>query len=164
MPSRIASCVLAMILTLAIFSSTSYAGPWGAGSCCPAASGSATAPSLSDEQQKQVTALNTEYAKKALGIRTEMEKKRIELLELSGQDNLDEQAVQKKREEVWALQDSMRTEMRAYHTKIRGLLTPEQRKQMGALDSGPGMGRGMGCGGGGCGAGACGGGRGMSRM
>ncbi|MCX5873268.1 MAG: hypothetical protein NTY51_08555, partial [Deltaproteobacteria bacterium] len=68
--------------------------------------------------------------------------------------------IQKKKEEIWALQDQMRNEGRTFGTKIRALLTPEQREKLGA-----GMGGGRGCcgqgGGGGMGAG---GGRGMMGM
>ncbi len=118
---------------------------------------------LSPEQQKQMTALRTESLKKLEGIRSEIAQKRIEMLELASKDKPDDQAIDKKRQEIWALQDSMRNDRRAMSSKFRNLLTPEQKQKLGPF--GPGMG-GMGLGGscpmgqgfgGGKGCGGCGG-------
>jgi len=109
---------------------------------------------LSKDQQQQATALRLDFLKKTEAIRHEMGQKRIELMELASKPNADEQTLQKKREEIWALQDKMRNEHRAMGTKFRSLLTPEQKEKLGPL--GPGMGMGMGRGkGAGCGFGPC---------
>jgi Spy/CpxP family protein refolding chaperone len=97
---------------------------------------------LTPEQQKQATALKIEAMKKFEEFRSQMAKKRIELMELASKDTPDEQAIEKKRQELWSIQDAARNEHRAMGTKFRALLTPEQRKKLGPF--GPGMGMGMG--------------------
>lgn len=104
---------------------------------------------LSKEQKAQASALRLDFMKKANELRSQMGKKRIELLELNSAEKPDEQAIQKKREEVWALQDTMRNELRTMSTKFRALLTPEQREKLGPF----GFGMGKGCNGFGCGGG-----------
>jgi Spy/CpxP family protein refolding chaperone len=101
--------------------------------------------------------MRTEFMKKQEAVRSQMAQKRIELLELASKDKPDEQAIEKKRQEMWALQDQARDERRAMGTKFRALLTPEQRQKLGPVGMGMGFGRGAG----GCGFGAgCGGGAG----
>jgi hypothetical protein len=98
-------------------------------------------------------------------LRSEVAQKRIEMLDLASKDKPDEQAIEKKRQEIWALKDSMRNDRRAMGTKIRSLLTPEQKQKLGpfagiGMDKG-GMGFGGGCpmmGRGSGGKGCCGGG------
>jgi Spy/CpxP family protein refolding chaperone len=113
------------------------------------------AASLTPEQQKQVDALRLDFIKKTESLRTEMRQKRIELMELAGKDKADDQAITKKRQEIWDLQDKMRTERRVFETKCWSLLTPEQKQKLGPT-AGMGFGRGRGCGfgpGGCCGTG-----------
>ncbi|MGD9818544.1 MAG: Spy/CpxP family protein refolding chaperone [Desulfomonilaceae bacterium] len=86
---------------------------------------------LTAEQKDQINALRTEFLKKQEALRSEKAQKRIEMLELASKKPLDESALQKKREEMWAIQDKMRTEGRAMGTKFRSLLTPEQKEKMG---------------------------------
>lgn len=122
-------------------------GGWGPGW------GAALGSDLSKDQQKQAAALRLDFIKKVQPIRAEIEKKRIEMMELNAADKPDEQAIQKKREEIWALRDSMRNERRAMGTKFQALLTPEQRQKLGTA--------GGGFGGGGCPFGGGKGGRGF---
>ena len=107
---------------------------------------------LSKEQQKQVADLRTEFLKKQEQLRAEMGKKRIELMELAQKEGPDEQAIEKKNQEIWSLQDAMRNEARTFGTKFRALLTPEQRQKLGpetgmgcAGCGGPRFGRNAGC-------------------
>jgi len=126
-----------------------------AGGCCGGMMGGQPAAVLQDmtkEQQKQVADLRTEFLKKQEQLRAEMGKKRIELMELAQKENPDEQAIEKKKQETWSLQDAMRNEARSFGTKFRALLTPEQRQKLGpgtgmgcAGLGGPGFGRGAGC-------------------
>jgi Spy/CpxP family protein refolding chaperone len=136
--------VIAAILLAVPFAYAGQGG-WGGGSCCKGG-GPAIMGDLSKEQQQQMTALRIETMKKTEGIRSEMSKKRIELMELTSKENPDEQAIQKKKEELWALQDQMRNERRAMSTKARALLTPEQRAKLGPFGpGGGGKGFGRGC-------------------
>ena len=124
---------------------TVYAGPgrWGGGmGPCGAMLGD-----LTKEQQKQVESLRLDLLKKTEPLRAQMSQKRIEMMELASKDNPDEQAIEKTRQEIWALQDTMRNERRAMSAKFRSLLTPEQRQKLGAFGPGAGMGRGACCGG-----------------
>ena len=134
--------VIPVALLIALFLTvTVYAGPgqWGGGM----GPGGAMWSDLTKEQQKQVESLKLDLLKKTEPLRAQMSQKRIEMMELTSKDNPDEQAIEKKRQEIWALQDSMRNERRAMSTKFRSLLTPEQRQKLGPL----GPGAGMGCGG-----------------
>ncbi len=139
--------VVVCVAALAAFS-TAYAQP----ACCPALNkGGSLYSELNPDQQKQVTQMKTDHLKALEGIRSEMAKKRIESLELTSKDQPDEKALQKVREDMWALQDKARNENRAFSTKFRALLTPEQREKLGPA------GLGMGLGGGRCGMGQGGG-------
>jgi zinc resistance-associated protein len=140
---------------------TAYAGPgWGCGGgwCGGGFGPGPSRAKLTPDQQKKADALRLDFFKKTEPLRSEMFQKRLELRELLTKDNPDEQAVQKKREEIWALQDKMVTARRAMGTKMRGLLTPEQRTKIGPLGPG-GFGRGgcwaAGYGRGGRGRGGC---------
>jgi Spy/CpxP family protein refolding chaperone len=126
--------------------------------CCFGGTGKGAAiwGDLTSEQQKQVSALRNEFFKKQETLRSDMAKKRIEMMEMASKENPDEQAIDKKKQEIWALQDSMRNERRAMSTKFRALLTPEQKQKMGPGGLGFGgmnLGGGRGFGGGGCGFG-----------
>jgi Spy/CpxP family protein refolding chaperone len=110
---------------------------------------------LSKEQQAQINSLRIDFMKKQQEHRTQMGQKRIEMAELTAAGKIDEATIQKKREEMWALQDAMIKERRQFGTQLRSVLTPEQREKLGPL--GGGMGGGFGCGLGGCGRGCKGG-------
>ncbi len=101
---------------------------------------------LSEDQKKQVEALRLEFIKKIEPIQVQARKLQIEVMELWTKDKPDEAALEKKREELCALKDQMRDERRSMMTKIRSLLTPEQRKKIGPFGPGKGMGMGMGMG------------------
>lgn len=124
--------------------------------CCSGGAGAAVSGDLTSEQQKQVTTLRNGFFKNQETLRSDMVKKRIELMELASKDNSDEQAIEKKKQEIWAVQDAMRSEARAMTTKFRALLTPEQKQKLGPGDPGfGGMNLGGGCafGGSSCGVG-----------
>ncbi|MDQ7784071.1 MAG: Spy/CpxP family protein refolding chaperone [Desulfomonilaceae bacterium] len=143
----IATAVSLMVLVAAY---AAYPGPrgWGAG---PGAAGVQRGVwnDLSEEQQKQAESLRLEFFKKMETLRGELGKKRVEMMELAAKDAPDEEAIQKKREEIWALRDTMRQERRELGTKMRSLLTPEQRKKIGPYGFGAfprgGYGPGGGC-------------------
>ncbi len=140
--------VIPAALLIALFLAvTVYAGPgrWGGDGMGP---GGAAWGDLTKEQQKQMESLRLDLLKKTEPLRAQMSQKRIEMMELTSKDNPDEQAIEKKRQEIWVLQDTMRNERRAMSTKLRSLLTPEQRQKLGAFGPGAGMGCGCGFGGG----------------
>jgi Spy/CpxP family protein refolding chaperone len=149
------STVLTAALMILLVASAASAQQMG---CCSGGIGTGAAVwgDLTSEQQKQMSALRTEFFKKQETLRSEMAKKRIEMMEMASKENPDEQSIDKKKQEIWALQDSMRNEGRAMSTKLRALLTPEQKQKLGPGGPGfggmnPGTGRGFG--GGGCGFG-----------
>jgi Spy/CpxP family protein refolding chaperone len=95
---------------------------------------------LTPDQDKQAKAMHLAFLKKIQPLRAEMGKKAIELRELAYQDNPDETAIQKKKQEMWTLQDQMRTDRRGLQTQLRSMLTPEQRNKIGPF--GPRLGGG----------------------
>jgi Spy/CpxP family protein refolding chaperone len=157
--------MVATLCALGIFLGTSstYAQTQGTLPPCCGGASSNFWDGLTPEQQKQVTSLRLDFLKKAAGLRAQIAQKRIELLELSTKDSPDEQAINNKQKEIWALQDSAVQDRRTMMTKMRELLTPEQKQKFGSFDTGMrGMGAGGCCGmraGRGCGMGM-GGGRG----
>ncbi len=152
----IRATVLAASITVLLVASAASAQQMG---CCSGGAGRNTSlwGDLTSEQQKQVTALRNEFFKKQETLRSDMAKKRIEMMEMASKENPDEQAIDKKKQEIWALQDAMRNEGREMGTKFRALLTPEQRQKLAPDGLGfGGMNLGGGCGvGGGTGCGAC---------
>jgi len=154
--------VLAASVMVLLLASVLYAGPggWGGG---PGGMGRGAAfwGDLSKEQQDKMSSLRLDFLKKQEALREQMAKKRIELMELASKDKADDTAIEKKREEIWKLQDQMRNERRAMSTQLRSVLTPEQRAKFGGFGPGAGCPMGMGPGfGGGRGFGGCCGGRG----
>jgi len=129
---------LTAVFAAILVASTAFAGPGGWFGCCGGGRSAGLWSDLDENQRKEITSLETEFYKKQEAIRSEIAKKSIELREMAGKDNPDEAALQKKREEIWALQDAMRDEGRAYAAKVRSMLTPDQRKKMGPF--GPGLG------------------------
>jgi Spy/CpxP family protein refolding chaperone len=118
-----------------------YAGPGGMGFGHGGGKGMGRwieALNLTPEQQKQVDALRLEFMKKGEDMRSQIARKRIEIMEMASGGKLDEQTLTKKKQELWTLQDAARNERRAMGTKFRALLTPEQREKIGPF--GPGMG------------------------
>lgn len=121
-------------------------GPGGGCGACPMAGGGpGFGPAfgnlqLTDQQKEQMNSLRTEFLKKQEALRAEKAQKRIEMLELSSKKPLDESAIEKKRQEIWAAQDKMRAEGRLMGTKFRSLLTPEQKEKLGpgGFGAGPG--------------------------
>lgn len=156
--------VLGTLSLVLLLASAVYAGPgaWGGGPCCGAGGGPALWGDLSKEQQQKLDSLRLDFLKKQEALREQMTKKRIELMEMASKDKGNEEAIQKKREEIWKLQDQMRTERRAMGTQLRSMLTPEQKGKFGGFGPGAGCPFGGGPGfGGGRGFGGCfGGGRG----
>lgn len=154
MKTKVSVAIVSLLFVLSL-SAVAFAAR---GGCCAGAGagGPAILDELSPEQKQQVLSLRTEFMKKQEAVRSQMAQKSIELMELASKDKADEQAIEEKRQEMWALQDTMRNERRAMSTKFRSLLTPEQRQKFGALGMGFGGGFCQG-GGGNCGAGGCGG-------
>jgi Spy/CpxP family protein refolding chaperone len=146
MKTKVSVAIVSLLFVLSL-SGVAFAAR---GGCCAGAGGPAILDELSPEQKQQVLSLRTEFMKKQEAVRSEMAQKRIELMELASKDKADEQAIEKKRQEMWALQDTMRNERRAMSTKFRSLLTPEQRQKFGSfgMGFGSGFGQGGGCGGG----------------
>jgi Spy/CpxP family protein refolding chaperone len=134
--ARMLIAVASLVILAA--ASMAYAQSRGLAACCGGGGGAAMWGELTPEQQKQMASLQTEFLKKIEAIRSQVAQKRIEMLDLASKDKPDDQAIEKKRQEIWTLQDSMRNDRRAMSSKIRGLLTPEQKQKLGPL--GPGMG------------------------
>jgi len=143
-----AAVIAATSLVVLVMAYAAYAGP----GCCGVGPGAA-GPSagiwneLSTDQQKQAETLRLEFFKKVETLRGELGKKRVELMELASKDSPDEAAIERKREEIWALRDAMQKEQREMGSKMRSLLTPEQRKKIGPYGR---LLPGGGCGQGGC--------------
>jgi Spy/CpxP family protein refolding chaperone len=136
---KVGRIAIAVTVLLGLFATASV---YAAG-CCGGMAGPQSGAVLGDltkEQQKQVADLRTEFLKKQERLRSELGNKRIELMELAQKDSPDEQSIEKKRQEIWSLQDAIRNEARTLDTKFRTILTPEQRQKLGPV-------RGMGCGG-----------------
>ncbi len=146
----------ALVIVVALASTAAFAGP---GGCCrgfgggwgPGGQGPAK---LSAEQQQKADALRLEFLKKTEPIRTEIRKKRLEMMELASKTEPDVAAMEAKREEIWKLKDQMRVDRRAMGKQFRALLTPDQIRNMGpSCGFGPGFGKGRGRGGWGPGSG-----------
>lgn len=143
MKGRPTVIALATVMVL-VMACTVYAGPRGWGGCWGPGGKGGVLKDLSDDQRKQFSEQRLAFMKKIQPLRAEIGKKRIELMELASKDTPDEEAIQKKKEEIWALKDTIRNERRAFKTKMRSLLTPEQRKKLGPFGGGFGPGGGFG--------------------
>ncbi len=88
-------------------------------------------PDLTKAQKEKIDSLRIDFLKKKLALKSQKGQKRIELIELMSKSPQDETAIEKKKEEIWAVKDQMRKEARAFGTSIRSTLTPEQREKMG---------------------------------
>jgi Spy/CpxP family protein refolding chaperone len=132
---------VALVITL-LLAVTVYAGPgrWGGGMGMGPGPSGAVWGDLTKDQQKQVESLRLDLLKKMQPLQAQMAQKRIEMMEMASKDNPDEKAIEKKRQEIWSLQDTMRNERRAMSSKFRSLLTPEQRQKLGAFGPGAGIG------------------------
>jgi Spy/CpxP family protein refolding chaperone len=134
------------LVLMVVFAASAYAQ-----GCCGGGRfgglGPATAK-LTAEQRKQVDSIRLDFLKKTEDIRSQMRKKRIELMELRTKATPDENAVDQVRQEIWALQDRMIKERREMSRAVDKLLTPEQRRSFSRFGRG-GMGR-FGRGGGFC--------------
>jgi len=139
--------VLSIIAAMALLAATTVAsaGGWGGCSGHDGAMGYrhgawlSKLDNLTKEQKGQFDKLHNEFMKRIEALRSQKAQKRIELAELATKSPQDEAAIQKKKEEIWALKDQMRKEGRALGTSIRSLLTPEQREKLGVW-TGPGHG------------------------
>ena len=130
--------VVAAITALTLTAGFAFAGPggccggWGPGAGKGYGVGPRTdLPDLSPDQRKQARDLETAFLKKTDAVRNELRKKRYEMRDLASAEKYDSAAVQKKREEIWALTDKLRNERRAYASKMDNILTPEQRQKFG---------------------------------
>jgi Spy/CpxP family protein refolding chaperone len=147
--------LLTLLLTVAL-GTTAYAqGCWGGGGGWYRGRGAAP-PALTAEQQKQVDSIRLNFLKRTEGLRSEMRKRRLELMELQAKKSPDEKAIDQVRQEIWGLQDKMIKERRAMSRELDAVLPPGQRRGLGGFGpgfckfGGPGRGRGFGRGFGGC--------------
>ncbi len=140
------SRILVVVAGFAILftASLASAGPWGAGPGWGMGPRGMMWSNLTPDQQRQVTSIRLDFLKKQEALRGEIGRKKIEFAKLANSPNTDERLMEKKRQEIWALQDKMRNEGRAMGTKIWALLTPDQKKQVGPYSSNMGMGFGRG--------------------
>ncbi|AFM24693.1 Spy/CpxP family protein refolding chaperone [Desulfomonile tiedjei] len=107
---------------------------------------------LSPEQRNKIKQARLETAKKMEGLRSEIGKRRIELMELRFADKPDYAAIDKKRNEIMDLRDEMRKVRRHFKQSVLSVLTPEQREKHekrfaehgGMMGMGKGMHRGHG--------------------
>ena len=136
---------LIVAMSLLVASSVFAAGPCGG---CPGSGGGkgmgfgaglAQIDNLTKDQQDKINTEKTDFLKKTEVLRSQKALKRIELMDFAAKTPQDEATIQKKKEEIWALQDQMRNEGRAFGTKIRSLLTPEQREKLGVAGFGRGF-------------------------
>lgn len=139
--------LVAIITMLGVSVAFAWGPGGGCGGCGMGGPGAGLAPGncpamsnlqLTPEQKDQMNVMRTEFLKKQEALRSEKAQKRIEMLELATKKPLDEGALQKKREEIWAIQDKMRAEGRTMGTKFRSILTPEQKEKLGPAGFGSG--------------------------
>lgn len=84
---------------------------------------------LSPEQRNKIKQARLETAKKMENLRSEIGKRRIELLELRFADKPDYAAIDKKRNEIMDLKDEKRKVRRQFKQSLVSVLTPEQREK-----------------------------------
>jgi Spy/CpxP family protein refolding chaperone len=84
---------------------------------------------LSPEQKTKIKQSRLDTAKKTENLRSEIGKRRIELLELRFADKPDYAAIDKKRNEIMDLRDEMRKVRRQFKQSVVSVLTPEQRER-----------------------------------
>jgi Spy/CpxP family protein refolding chaperone len=142
---------MSLLVASSVFAAGPHSGFGGKGMGCGA--GLAQIDNLTKDQLDKINTEKTDFLKKREALRSQKALKRIELMDFAAKNPQDEATIQKKKEEIWALQDKMRNEGRSFGTKIRSLLTPEQREKLGVLG---GLGKGCcGQGGGHGGMGGC---------
>jgi Spy/CpxP family protein refolding chaperone len=114
------SRILVVVAGFAILftASLASAGPWGAGPGWGMGPRGMMWSNLTPDQQRQVTSIRLDFLKKQEALRGEIGRKKIEFAKLANSPNTDERLMEKKRQEIWALQDKMRNEGRAMGTKI----------------------------------------------
>ena len=132
--------VLSIIAAFALFGVTTLASAQAWGGCACAGSSSdigykhgawlSKLNNFTKEQKGHFDRLHTEFMKKFEALRAQKAQKTIELAELATKSPQDEAAIQKEKEEIWGIQDRMINENRAFRTKVRAILTPEQREQL----------------------------------
>ncbi len=137
---RNSKTALSIVATMALLAATTIAsaGDWG-GCGCQGRDGAmgyrhgawlSKLDNFTKDQKGRFDQLHNEFMKKTEALRSQKAQKRIELAELATKSPQDETAIQKKREEIWALKDKMINENRAFRLKVRSILTPEQREQL----------------------------------
>ena len=132
-------------MSLLVASSVFAAGPcdgcpgFGGGKGMGFGAGLAQIDNLTKDQQDKINTEKTDFLKKTEVVRSQKALKRIELMDFAAKNPQDEATIQKKKEDLWALQDQMRNEGRAFGTKIRSLVTPEQREKLGVAGFGRGF-------------------------
>jgi Spy/CpxP family protein refolding chaperone len=82
---------------------------------------------LSQEQQEKLQALRTDFTKEALPLRNEIQIKSLELRQLWIADELDEEAIVAKSQEISALRNQLQEKMIRHRLDAAKILTTEQR-------------------------------------
>ena len=116
---------LVSIMILAVASNV------GAASCCGGGGFGPGGTALNLEQQKKADSIRLDFLKKTQKLRFDIDKKRLELMEMAKTADPDRKAIESKKDEIWALQDRIRAEARAMWKEFDALLTPEQRQGIG---------------------------------
>ncbi|MDZ7741354.1 MAG: Spy/CpxP family protein refolding chaperone [Bacteroidota bacterium] len=100
-------------------------------------------PDLSEEQMEKIEKIKTDFMKENLPLKNEMDIKRAELKALSTGDEADPGAINKKIDEIAALQAKMMKKHAAHRQDIRKLLNDEQKLMFDQHGKRFGMGMGM---------------------
>ena len=101
-------------------------------------------PDMSDDQKEKIADLRTAFMKKSMEVRNKIDVASAELKMISTGDEVDQDAVNKKIDEITDLKASLMKEHAAHRQEVRSLLTDEQKV---IFDQhGPGHGMGMGYG------------------
>lgn len=87
---------------------------------------------LSDDQKAQIEKMQLDHRKKAASYKLDIEEKRIELKRLTLADNVDQKALDKKIDEIFALKATMVKEGVSFHNSVRSVLTDDQKAKFDA--------------------------------
>ena len=85
---------------------------------------------LTADQKQKILVIRQQFEKDTLQLRQDLQKKQMELRELWKANPVDQAAVNAKQAEMTPLRVQMMTKMRAMKEQLKGVLTPEQLKQI----------------------------------
>ena len=83
--------------------------------------------SMTDEQKAKAAKMRLKFKKVKYHLKAQITVKKVELATLVTQDNPDQDAINKKIEEILDLKREKMQKKYAYKVALRGMLTPEQR-------------------------------------